>query len=127
MSTGLKVVLWIAGIIGVLVLIVVGAGVYLGMKAQGTMEEASDFAATTDKQGCLEELASRAANCNDVSCVMNGTMFGMGCLDAASGEQADVCLKDPSPNQQESGYCDGATNNEYCTTMIQTVLDQYCQ
>ena len=59
MGTGLKVFLWIVGILALLIALIVGGAFYVGYKAMGSMEEATAFAKTTDKQGCLTEVANR--------------------------------------------------------------------
>ena len=127
MGTGMKVFLIIVAVIFLIVGGFIGVAVYFGLKATETMEEAASFAAETDKEGCLTEVARRMADCEGVSCVTGGTMFGLMCLSSAEGDAEDICDNGTSTRDQAQQYCDAQQGNEGCPEMMRVVIDQYCR
>ena len=111
MSTGLKVVLWIVGILGGLILIVVVAGFFVGRAVMDDAEDAMKFAANATHQDCEDELVKRIKACDGMSCMMKTAVFGGGCLSSAKGDRDEYCADVP----KDAGKGDFADwRGEFC-------------
>ena len=124
MSTGLKVFLWIAGILAVLLALGAGFGFYLASRSQAVIEEGASFAQNTDKDGCLTESATRLQVCGNASCAISTSIFAMACLHAAAGNADEICDHD-TPSAQAERYCT-ADAEDYCVAILQAMIGEYC-
>jgi hypothetical protein len=132
MGTGLKVVLWIVGIIGALLVVLVVGGYFLGKSMVGDIEEANKFAASHTKQECVDEMSTRLRTCDGMKCYISAAGFGAACLPASQGEARDYCADVPGNNDKEatkkwSGeFCDRQQLQEAPCAMAMGMIVQYC-
>ncbi len=100
MSTTAKVVLIIVSALGLLLVLVIGTGVYWWTqhgeefveRSERAQAEGRAFGPTTDATGCLEEALARDARCDGLSCQVAANLFLESCLAASTAS---------------SGFCDG--------------------
>lgn len=127
MGTGLKVFLWVVGIIALLIGLLVGAGVYIGYKGLEGLEEASTFAETATKTECMEESARRTSECKGGACVSSEFLFGLRCLRIADGPYDNLCEKNRPSKQLGSNFCANYDNNKNCAEVSRQVLTEFCR
>lgn len=105
--------LWILGIIGAIVVLLLIGGYFVGRSMSGSVEDASKFADNATKQECVSEMANQLRACDGMSCMMKSSMFVATCLGKAKGEMADVCTG--VPDADDSSAMD-AWRGEFCAT-----------
>jgi len=112
MSTGLKVVLWIVGIIGGLLVLLVIGGIFLGRSMMDDVNEAQAFAANATHEQCVDEMAKRMNGCVGMKCIMDSSVFAGTCMAGAKGDRAAYCATVPKPNDKNTV---AAWTQEFCT------------
>jgi hypothetical protein len=112
MSTGLKIVLWIAGIIGGLLVLIVIAGIFLGKSMVDDVNEAQAFAANASHEQCVDEMAKRINGCDGVNCIMQTSVFGGTCLAGAKGDREQFCATVPAQTDEAAI---SAWSTEFCS------------
>ena len=137
----LKALLIVAIIAVVLIIGVVGAGVFWWMRnkdalmarAKEVVTEAKDFGAKTDNQGCVDESISRYKKEPGFSSAISNSIFMRTCLDASrptSGFCNDVPQKTEFMKSAEwrRGQCEkiNLSGDRYCQQLFQPVQD-YCE
>ena len=141
MPTWLKIVLAFVLVVVVVIVGVVGAGVYFWKKhgtqivagAQKTMDEGKQFGKQTDNQGCVDEGASRYRKAEGFGEMMGSSIFLRACLDA-SRETPGFCDAVPGPLEFTKTakwrveQCDkyGMSGRSDCGSLFQQV-QQYCE
>jgi hypothetical protein len=111
MSTGLKVVLWIVGIIGGLIVLIVVAGFFFGRSMVGDFQEGQKFANNATHEQCVDELANRVSACDGTKCTIGAAAFGGACLGAAKGNIKEYCATLPAPEDKDASK---AWSDELC-------------
>lgn len=124
--------------IGFAVLLVgfIGLGFFLGDTTENMYQEAKvkaeRFAAKATKDDCLEEYVSEYKECSEVSCFSQNAMFGVVCLAAASGDQAEFCADKPRSQQD---FYESQWANNFCESNglkgqdclnVYKVVDTHC-
>lgn len=118
MSTGIKVLLWIVGIVGALIVLLIVGGIFVGKSVMGDVNEAQTFAANATHEQCVDEMAKRINGCDGVNCIMKTSVFGGTCLGMAKGDRAAFCATIPASGDQEgvkawtSEFCEKRQMNE---------------
>ncbi len=100
MSKAGKIVLIVSGIIGLILLIIIGSGVYWWQtKGQEFMEAGrkaaiagEKFGKSTEEKGCLDFALNRLDACTSMSCEIYNSVFLANCL---------------SESNKTSGFCKG--------------------
>lgn len=137
----LKALLIVAIIVVLLIVGVVGAGVFWWMRnkdalmawAKEVVTEAKDFGSKTDNQGCVDESISRYKKEPGFSNAISTSIFIRTCLDASKptpGFCNDVPQKTEFMKAAEwrRGQCEkiGLSKDSYCQQMFQPVQD-FCE
>lgn len=121
-----KALLIVAAVILVLILGVIGTGVYFWQRNKGvwmaSAEEGKSFGKAADNKGCVDETVSRYKKDPGVSTLMNVSIFETACLRTSR----------PTP-----GFCDGVPKETEFTRSAQWRIsqcrdiglekDSYCQ
>ena len=110
MNTGVKVVLWILGIVGGLFLLMVGAGIYFGRSMVGEIDEGRRFAATATHTECEGEFGKRVNDCDGMKCVLSTAVFVGACLEGAKGDVKVYCADIPASTEKSFS----AWSGEFC-------------
>jgi len=126
MSVGLKVFLWIVGIIAIVIALLVGAGFYMGAKAREGIKEGREFAEHAQKSECVPELARRNAECDGAACVAGSAVFGLTCLRRADGFSEDVCDIEESFKELAKRQCTPYGKTKYCEEVTASIVQAYC-
>jgi hypothetical protein len=113
MSTGLKVVLWIVGIVGGLFVLVIVAGYFFGRSMMGDIDAGKKFAENATHDECVDEFAKRAQACDGVKCMMSVSGFVGGCLAGAKGDIQQFCATIPALTDRTAAKTWG---DEFCAT-----------
>lgn len=108
----MKVVLWILGIIGAIVLLLIVGGYFLGKSMTGSVEDANKFAENATKQECVTEMANQLRACDGMSCMMKSSMFVATCMAKAKGDMAEVCEAVPDVKDSDGM---NAWRGEFCS------------
>jgi hypothetical protein len=112
MSTGLKVVLWIVGIIaGLFALLVIG-GYFLGRSMVGDIDDGKSFAKNATHEECVEEFAKRTRACDGMKCMIGVSGFVGGCLADAKGDLKQFCAAVPPMGDRAAAKSWG---DEFCS------------
>ena len=141
MPLWLKIVLAFLLVIVIVIVGVVGAGVYFWKQhgteivggMQKTMGEAREFGEKTDNQGCVDEGAKRYRQAEGLTELMQSSMFLRACLDA-SRETPGFCDAVPGPLEFTKTakwrveQCEkyGMKDKPNCGSLFQQV-QQYCE
>jgi hypothetical protein len=140
MPTWLKVLLIIGGLLVVLVIGVVVAGVYLARKyvpelveaGKQTVAEGQEYGRRTDNEGCLDEAVARHGRSEGITDVIKINIFLRACLDA-SRPTPGFCDTVPQPTEfirsaqwrVEECKRHGLSTERQCDQLFQQV-QQFC-
>lgn len=141
MPTWLKVSLVVAALGVVMLVVLVGAGVYLvrehgpGMIRSGEQAygEGQEFGRATDQQGCFDEGLARHRRADGLGELLKTNLFLRSCLDAAR-ETPGFCDAPPPPSEfvksirWQMSECErhGLSSDQQCGQLFQQV-QQSCE